>query len=308
VEVEGASKSTNTILVPLDGSPQSNAALPLARTLARATDASITLLRVVTHDDSVVTGYATSKLDKIAVELRGAGMSVDTIVRHGRIADEIVKEVRTGAARFVVMRTHGCAGVERMFLGSVADQVLAHCPVPVVLMRPGERRITSIRTLLVPVDGSPGSTLALGTAVELARLTSASIALAQVSVPIAMQAMIAYEWDGSGYYDPEWDEVSLASAKSYVDGLVAHLHEGGLTARGQAFNAPNAAHGIVNAAESNAADLIVMSTRALTGPARTLLGSVANLVVRTAHCPVLLVHRTEVSDAVPAPAEAAAPA
>jgi hypothetical protein len=47
-------------------------------------------------------------------------------------------------------------------------------------------------------------------------------------------------------YDPEWDEDSLASAKTNVDGLVAHLQDKGLTARGQAFNAPNAAHGIVN--------------------------------------------------------------
>jgi hypothetical protein len=40
-------------------------------------------------------------------------------------------------------------------------------------------------------------------------------------------------------------------------------------------------------------DLIVMSTRALTGPARALLGSVADAVVRTSHCPVLLLHRAD---------------
>ena len=229
-------------------------------------------------------------------------------MRHGHVADEILTEVRARSATLVVMRTHARAGVERVFLGSVADQVLARCPVPVVLMRPGERRITGIHTLLVPVDGSPGGTLALGTAVALARATGATITLVQVTVPIAMQTMVAYEYGGMGYYDPEWDEESLASAKTYVDGLVAHLREDGLTAHGQAFSAPNAAHGIVDAADKNVADLIVMSTRALTGPARTLLGSVANLVVRSAHCPVLLVHRTEESEASPAPAADAAPA
>jgi nucleotide-binding universal stress UspA family protein len=293
--------TTNTILVPLDGSSESNAALPLARTLAQATGGSITLVRVMTHEDPMSTEHATTNLRKIADELSGSGMSVDSVVRHGRVAEEILSEVRTRAATLVVMRTHARAGVERVFLGSVADKVLARCPVPVVLMRPGERRITGIHTLLVPVDGSPGGALALGSAVALARATGACITLVHVSVPISMQTMVDYEYNMS-YYDPEWDEESLASAKDYVDGLVARLREDGLAAQGTAFNAPNAAHGIIDAADKNAADLIVMSTRALTGPARTLLGSVANLVVRSAHCGVLLVHRSEDAEASLAPA------
>jgi nucleotide-binding universal stress UspA family protein len=300
--------TTNIILVPLDGSPESNAVLPLARTLARATDGSITLMRVLSHEDATTTGYVTSNLRKIADELRGSGIGVDSVVRHGRVADEILTEVRTRAATLVVMRTHARAGVERVFLGSVADQVLALCPVPVVLMRPGQRRITGVHTLLVPVDGSPGGALALGTAVALARASGATITLVQVTVPVAMQSLVTYDYGGMGYYDPGWDEESLASAKAYVDGLVVHLCEDGLSAHGTAFSAPNAAHGIVDAADKNVADLIVMSTRALTGPARTLLGSVANLVVRSAHCPVLLIHRADDSEASPTPAADAAPA
>jgi nucleotide-binding universal stress UspA family protein len=298
---------TNTILVPLDGSFGSNAALPLARTLATATSGSITLMRVLSHEDPSTTGYATSNLRKIADELRASDISVESVVRHGHVANEILSEVRTNSATLVVMRTHARAGVERVFLGSVADQVLTRCPVPVVLMRPGQRRITSIHSLLAPVDGSPGGTLALGTAAELARATGASITLVQVTVPIATQTMVAYDYGGMGY-DPEWDEESLSSAKSYVDGLVSHLRENGLTAHGNAFSAPNAARGIVDAADKHAADLIVMSTRALTGPARTLLGSVANMVVRTAYCPVVLIHRTEEStfEASPEPAAEAA--
>jgi nucleotide-binding universal stress UspA family protein len=56
---------------------------------------------------------------------------------------------------------------------------------------------------------------------------------------------------------------------------------------------PDVADAIVTFAENASADVIVMSTRALTGPARALLGSVADAVVRTAHCPVLLLHRAE---------------
>jgi len=64
-------------------------------------------------------------------------------------------------------------------------------------------------------------------------------------------------------------------------------------AEDEARQAPNVAETIVAVAEEGAADLIVMSTQALTGAARALLGSVADAVVRSAHCPVLVVHRAE---------------
>lgn len=282
-----------SILVPLDGSAESNAALPLARTLANAIHASIKLLRVLPEDASETTDSASSGLGRIASELAASGVQVASSVRRGRVAEEILSEIRELPATLVVMRTHGRSGVERVILGSVTDEVLPRCPVPLVLMRPGERRVTAIRTLLVPVDGSPGGAFALGAAVALARSSQASIKLVQVAVPLVLQTMGTYEYSGMGYYDPDWDEEALAGARAYVDGLVTRLRNIGLNAEGQAFMAANPAQGIADAAARDDVDLVVMSTRALTGPARTLLGSVANSIVRNAHCPVMLVHRNQ---------------
>jgi nucleotide-binding universal stress UspA family protein len=295
-EVDNTRMAANRILVPLDGSAESNAALPLARTLAKAMTAPITLLRVLAEHDAGTTRQVTEHLDRIARELAESDISVDSLVRHGRAAQEIVAEIRARPTAMVVMRTHARSGIERVILGSVADRVLADCPVPLVLMRPGERRLTAIHTLLVPVDGSPGGALALGTAVALARVTGASIKLVEVTIPIAMQTLATYEYSGMGYYDPDWDNELVDSAKAYVDGLAGRLREAGLSADGEAFSAPDAAQGILDAAERHGADMMVMSTRALTGPARTLLGSVANAIVRNAHCPVVLVHRSQESD------------
>jgi nucleotide-binding universal stress UspA family protein len=276
------------ILVPLDGTPLSNAVLPLARTLARAANASVTLVRVVSGEDRTANRDAASQLQGIAGELAGSGLQVDSVVRNGRVADEILAAARARTSALVVMRTHARVGIERAILGSVTDQVLAECPVPVVLMRPGERRVTAIRSLVVPVDESPGSAHALDAATTLARMTGATINVVQVAVPLALQAGLASEY-GIGYYAPDSDEETLASAQGYVVSLATRLRDAGLSADGEALQASSAAEGIVSAADQYAADLVVMSTRALTGPARTLLGSVANSVVRTAHCPVVLV-------------------
>src|SRR5215831_4890171 len=179
--------TSSTILVPLDGSPESNAALPLARTLAKAMAAPVTLLHVMTHADREATRAATSNLRDIARELAGSGISVDSTVRSGRAADEILEEVRQRAPSLVVMRTHGRAGIERAILSSVSERVLSRCAAPVVLMRPGLRRITGIHKLLVPVDGSPGGAVALGMAMGVARSTGAAIKLVQICQPLAMQ-------------------------------------------------------------------------------------------------------------------------
>jgi len=151
--------------------------------------------------------------------------------------------------------------------------------------------VTEIRTLLVPVDGSPGGALALGSAVALARAARARIVLLQVAVPLAF--VIARSGVGATmgpvYYDPAWDEEMLASAQGYLSGLVTRLQRNGVDAEGRVEQGQDVLMTISETANQVDPDLIVMSTHALTGAARAVLGSVADGVVRTAGHPVLLV-------------------
>lgn len=296
-----------SILVPIDGTAQSNVALPLARTVARETGAAITLLRVLPVSDlpagREAVGEATDTLKRIAKALIvGSDLQAKTVVRQSDdVADEILQQTRAQAADLIIMRTHGRAGLGRAILGSVAERVLAEGRIPVMLLRPGGRRIGQIRTLLVPIDGSPGGAVALGTGVGLAQATSATIKLLEVAVPMPSYAYTTDGYGGMPYFDPAWDEEALASAHVCVDAIVTRLRDAGLIADGEARMEPAVAQTIVAVAEGASADLIVMSTQALTGPARALLGSVADAVVRSSHCPVLLLHRSE-ADEMPTPA------
>ena len=179
------------------------------------------------------------------------------------------------------MSTHGRGGVARAVVGSVTAGVLGHSRLPMLVMRPHVRPVETIRTLLVPLDGSAGSTLALASARELARSTAARLVLVQVVEPL-----VRYLY--GKYIEPEWEEEHRASAQAYVDHLAAAHIRAGYVTSGQAVIGP-IARSIVESAQSTDADLIVMSTHALTGPARTVLGSVADEVVRAADRPVLLI-------------------
>jgi nucleotide-binding universal stress UspA family protein len=106
-----------------------------------------------------------------------------------------------------------------------------------------------------------------------------------------------YDYSGAAFYDPAWDDDALLAARTYVDAVTARLNAHGLSAGGEAHMAPDVAGAIVDAVDQANADLIIMSTHALTGPARALLGSVADAVVRSSPSPVLLVKRSHAKDA-----------
>ena len=280
------------LLVPLDGTAESAVALPIARAMARATGATVTLLRVLAADEEDrTTREAQRELDGIAAELTAGGLTARTVVQTGDPAQTIVAHARMGEADLIVMRTHGRAGLARAVAGSVAERVLTQSPVPLLLLRPGDRYVSQIKSLLVPVDGSPGAALALGAAIGLAQATGASLRLVQVVVPIPAYIYGAYAFNGATYVDPAWDDEARQSAQTYLDALAARLRTSGLAVETQVCIAPSVAEAIGDIAEARGIDLIVMSTEALTGAARAVLGSVADAVVRTARCPVLLERR-----------------
>jgi nucleotide-binding universal stress UspA family protein len=129
-------------------------------------------------------------------------------------------------------------------------------------------------------------------AVGLARTTGASIVLLRVIEPIHLSILELRFGILASAMEPSWEEEEeeedRAAAQHYLDGLVARLQHVGVTAVGR-FLIGSPARTISQVARESEVDLIVMSTHALTGPVRTLLGSVADEVVRTASRPVLLV-------------------
>jgi nucleotide-binding universal stress UspA family protein len=286
-----------TILVPLDGSAESNVALPLARAMAQPTGGAIWLVRVVPvsplPDGHTRTHEAALSIQRVADELSRGGLEVHPVTREGDAGQEILHLSTEAAADVIVMRTHGRAGLERAVFGSVAEQILQNTTVPLAVLRPGGRRVSHIQKLLVPVDGSPGGSIALQMAVDIARTTAASINIVQIVVPVPIVAYLApYDYSGAAFYDSGWDDDALVAARTYVDAVVARLRGLGLSAEAEARFAPDVSGAIADAAKEADADLIVMSTHALTGPARALLGSVADAVVRGSPCPVLLVKRS----------------
>jgi len=297
------------ILVPLDGTSEAMAALAPAQTVATATGAVLCLLQAIESDESGPEhARATADLEVMAWDLRHQGLQVETYVRRGEPAAEIIVATAELRADLIVMTTHGRSGLSRAFLGSITQRVLAASPTPVLLLRPGGHLMTGLDVILVAVDGSLGGAHALASAVPLARSVNARLVLVDVAVPYVafMTASGSGFGDESLYFDPDWDKDALAAAHLYVSGLAARLQKAGIRAEGRAVTGPalqastSVAEAIMKTADHIDADLIVMSTHALTGPARAVLGSVADTVVRSSHRAVLLPRRGAPGDATQA--------
>jgi nucleotide-binding universal stress UspA family protein len=292
------------LLVPLDGSAESAVALPLARLVAAASGAPLRLLRVVdprggsAREAELAEAHA--YLERMRDELEPGEQPVETAVQQSVAPGaEIEQEAERCGADLIVMATRGRSGLSRAIFGSVAQHVLTNGSRPLLLVRPGGQVATRLSTLLVPVDGSPGAALALDTAVPLAQAAKARVVGVQVVVPAV--AYMVHDMTGTApvMLDPAWDEEALAGARQYVSGLTTRLQGMGVAAEGRAVLGKMAetlmgrvSRVIISVADDVAADIIVMSTHALTGPIRTVVGSTADEVVRNAQRPVLLIRKT----------------
>lgn len=153
-DAEGeAADPIDRIVLPSDGSPAAEAAIPLAVEIAEATDASVDLVHVIPPEletggfleragsDLEATREATAAeaLDPLASACREAGLDSERFVRRGSVHEQLVAHADERGADLIVMATHGRGGIERFLVGSVADKVLHAAATPVATVRSPSR-------------------------------------------------------------------------------------------------------------------------------------------------------------------------
>lgn len=144
------------ILVPLDGSELAEQVLPLVIELASHADTQIILLRVpdVAIYETMMNvpdlniqvreqadQEAREYLARMGEQLRARGLQTQTVIaQEGAIYATILNTARELGADLIAMSTHGRSGLARLVMGSVADDVVRHADLPVLLVRPQPAR------------------------------------------------------------------------------------------------------------------------------------------------------------------------
>jgi nucleotide-binding universal stress UspA family protein len=295
----------HAIVVPLDGSPFGEFALPYALSLARRAGATITLAHVYQCPDTTERSLVTSVRDEQQAAEKARNYLTDVAQRlhaiapdvgvtptllQGRIVDALSDHWAATRPSLVVLTTHGRGPLSRFWLGSVATDLIQRSPVPLLLVRPNENppdwtADVAPRRILIPLDGSPFSEQILPWAIALGTLTQATYRLLQVvppAVPVGGNGLSIYSPPSPAVVQ-EWAheaQTYLHSVRSRYPALQTaetHVAPGWPTATT-----------ILTDAETHRIDLIALATHGRSGIVKFLLGSVADKIVRGATIPVLL--------------------
>ena len=299
------------IIVPLDGSPFAEHALPTAYGLARRHGAQVELVMVQDAPLPVARpGGAPVRDPELDRELRrearryldvllgridaGDRARSATMLLDGPIVETLASHASASAADLLVMTTHARGGLSRAWLGSVADGVVRRSAVPVLLVRPveptgGHPGEAAFRHVLLPLDGSTAGELVIRRAIDVAGADGVQFTLLRVLAPedSATRALLPRRGE----------QPSTRAQRATVEALLESQAEGlrsrGLVARTQTLVHDSAAACILEYAKASGADLVAMSTRSRGGVERLVLGSVADKVLRGSDRPLLLLNPTE---------------
>ncbi len=302
-----------TILVPLDGSPFSAKAIPVASALAKRSGAVLHLVTVL--DPSAYVPFVPGEvlvpvmdtdalsarriadeaaIASVAQTLAAEGVRATGRVIEGTVVEALSEHATAIGADLVIMTTHGRSGLERLWLGSVATSFLHRAPCPVFLVRPsGDAAPDPASPLphgsvLVPLDGSKFADAIVPHAVVFSQSVGVPISLFTVAIPNAIpmapfgtEALLTGEGDLTRQED---------DARQRLAALAATLPEG---ATMDVATDMTAARAIIEKAAISGAGVIAMATHGRTGIARLVMGSVADAVLRGAPQAMLLYRPTD---------------
>ena len=292
------------ILCPIDFFPASLKAFDYALALAAQHRARVHALHVVapvitavyTATDEVPFGVTdlTAELEKECRNLLrklkhkalSAKIPIETEVRvggiDGGIDDEILRAVEATGADLVVMGTHGRRGFKRWLLGSVIDQMMRRCPVPLLVTGSTTEALSApqkISRILVTTDFSVGTPDALARAFSIARECGARVTLLHVLQDLSYEL-------GAALTSPMAVEIQEKLEKLVPADLAASVRvqiDAGVPSRI-----------IQKTIETEKPDLVVMNIHGKAMLDRALIGSTAERVLRSAsdRCLFLLIPPT----------------
>jgi len=299
------------VLVPLDGSPFAEHALPWALEIAHRADARLDLVTVHTaappsllgelpsaerwHEEARIRSrnYLSELADEVVIV---EDVSAETSLLEGKsVSRELSRYVEDREIDLVVMTTHGRTGADRAWLGSVAESLLRRVRVPVLLVRAAQetrgarRRDRLFRRVMVALDGSALAEHALDFGLTLGSLDGARFELVRAVDPTPVAATLYMPHGIDAFHD--LIERDAEQAAHYLEEQRRRLERRGYAVDTLVLSDPDPARALLQHMETGRFDLLVTGTHGRRGVSRLLLGSVADKLVRGAGTPVLVVPR-----------------
>ncbi len=268
------------ILMCTDGSKHAAEALRFGSLIARQARDQVSLLGVVERDDDE--RKVTRMLERTSDALCQDVPHIDTVIRHGHAAEEILKETEENQYDLVVVGSRGRRGITRFLLGSTAARLARYCPSSIIIVKGQRERLAKILVCTGGAEAGERDTQAAG---RIAALTGATVTVLHVmsQLPLFPEARLT---------DLEEPSEQLLQSEAREG---AHLRRdlqilADLGVKGQA----KVCHGLVvdeilAEAREGDYDLIVTGAHVSSGLQRFILKNTTEEILLAAKRPVLVV-------------------
>jgi len=278
------------ILWATDFSDEAQEALVYANLFAKAFNAKITALHVVPDFSpalldtaAVVKGELVKRVEFIKTEAaerlkkikKNKDIPFKIMIKEGSESKKIIEAAEEEKSDLIVMGKKGLSALEKLFIGSVANQVLRNSHVPILLTKKSKRKV-KINKILVPTDFSAQEEIERDLAWKLAKGFDSDLTFLHV--------LELHDYEFSPRILDEMFDAVIKKMRSRKK-----KEKEDIKVKEDVTRAVNASLGIVDYAETNKHDLICISTCTHSKLERFFLGSTTEKVISYSQIPIFAI-------------------
>ena len=290
---EGIAVRPVRVLFATDGSEHAEQARELLKNLPLAEGSAVRFITVITKDSwerpewlqEALKVWA-QRIDEASTKgLSWTGVELSTEIREGREAEQILEAAEEFEADLIVVGSRGLTGLEGFLVGSVARNVAKHAEVPVLI---AHAPLHGLSEVVVAVDSSEHAADAVELLAHLPLPEATRMTVVHVVKPVHPAVGLA-AIDTAQVYEAlqQVQQEEQDQGEALATAAAERLRQTGREVAVEVRNGDPASQILEVAAERNA-DLIVAGARGHSGIAGLLTGSVADRLIKTARCSVLI--------------------
>ena len=289
------------ILVPLDGSPLAESALPQAAAISQAFNAKILLLHILDKNRAgsstqvfdplnwqINKTEASLYLERIGDRLQTLGLQTKAIVLEGPVAKSITEFSRSQEMKLVILSSHCQSGLRKWGISSITNKIVLSAPTSVFIVRAPQLEENPFSRILVPLDCSWRAENVLPMVTLLARFHKSQIQIAHVVKTIEM----------ARHLPPVQEDIDLSNrivarnreeALHYLDQVQLHSSLAGIDVKAHLIVSNNVTLALHELVEREQIDMVALSAHGYSGNNQWPYGSVVNNFILYGKVPLLIV-------------------
>ena len=289
------------ILVPLDGSPYAESAVPQAAAISQAFNAKIMLLHILERDRvdpstqvfdllnwQIKKMEAKLYLERMSDRLQKSSLQTDEIILEGPVAESITKFAQSQDMKLVVLSSHGQNGLRKWGTSSITNKIILSAPTSVLIVRAPRIEEKPYRRILVPLDCSWRAENVLPIIALLARFHKSQIQIAHVVKTTEL----------SRHLPPDQEDIDLSNrivtrnrdeALHYLNQVQLHSSLADIDINTHLIISDNVTLALHELVEREQIDMVAFSAHGYSGNNQWPYGSVVNNFILYGKVPLLIV-------------------